>query len=399
MRSTPRHYWIVALALSAACDGSSKTDGKDIRGAPTAGEEIVIGAAWPWSAHPDVLYRQGMELAVAEVNAARGVNGRSLRLKELDDHESVDDGRMVAQQLAREPGVVAVIGHLQSYVTVPAAAIYDQAGIVLISATSTTPELTAHGYSRLFRTVFTDRDVGAQLAQYALARGHRQIAIYYMRNEYGLGLANEFERAATSGGARIVDRQSYDPGTPSNQASTERAVTAWKNLSIDAVFVAGQVPQAALFIAELRRKGITAPIYGSDALGTPALLAIGGQAVEGTVLATAFHTGAPRAEVHRFSGAFRHAYGREPDAGAALGYDAVNVLVEAIRRAGSTSPAKVSTALRALKDWQGVTGPFTFDEHGDLRDMPVQKMVVRNGRFEYLPTEVGLAAARTGGAP
>ncbi|HEX5727757.1 MAG TPA: penicillin-binding protein activator [Longimicrobiaceae bacterium] len=388
MQSSPT-LRLAALALvlgAAAC--SSGSDAPDAQrnlraGKGGAGAELVIGAAWPWEARKAVLYWQGMELAQEEINAAGGVLGRPLRILRADDQEDVDQGRLIAQEFGKNPEVVAVIGHLQSYVTVPAAAVYDLSGTVLVSATATTSELTSRGYKRVFRTIFTDADMGRQLADHALRQGHRKVVIYYSRDEYGRGLANAFEERALAAGGQVLDRRSYDPSAASNPLAAAQTVDAWENLGPDAVFIAGQDEPAALLAAELRKRGITAPILGGDALATPTYLQAG-EAVAGTVIATPFHPGTPTPEVQRFTAAFRQKYGKDPDVGAALGYDAVRVLAHAIGQAGDPAPEKIADAMHAVRGWRGVTGTFSFDAAGNLVDMPIQKVVVRDGGFHPL---------------
>lgn len=393
MLSHPRALRFAPLALLAAlaplgCGGTPDPAAEREKHARGSGD-IVIAAAWPWEARGgDILYGEGMDLAVEELNAAGGVLGRPLRLLRVDDGESVDRGRMIAQQLGRDPEVMAVIGHLHSYVTVSAAPIYDLSGLVLLSATSTTPALTTQGYGRVFRGVFNDVEVGRQLARYAVARGHRRMVVYYARNEYGRELANAFEEQAASQGAQVVSRESYDPNLSANPVAVEQTVSNWSSWDFDAVFIAGQDRQAALLVAELRRRGIRAPVLGSDALATPVFLEVGGPAVEGTVIASAFHPDAPDPEVRRFDAAFRERYGKRPDVGAALGYDAVRVLAHGMRAAGSPAPDRVAASLRGLRDWRGVTGSFSFDRDGNLVGMPIPKIVVRDGRFEYLDGEL-----------
>jgi branched-chain amino acid transport system substrate-binding protein len=344
-----------------------------------------MGAAWPWALRGnDILYGKGMDLAVEELNAAGGVMGRPVRLLRLDDQESVDHGRIIAQELGRNPDVVAVIGHLHSYVTVAAAPIYDLSGLLLVSPTSTSPELTRQGYARVFRTVFNDTEVGRQMAQYAVDRGYRRMVIYYARNEYGRELANAFEEHAASQGAQIVNRESYDPNLSANPVAAEQTVDTWSSYEFDAVFIAGQDEQSALLVSELRKRGIDVPVLGSDALATPVFLEKGGAAVEGTVIATAFHPDAPDAEVRQFDQAFERRYGSKPDVGAALGYDAVRVLAQAMREAQTTDPEKVAAAMHRLTGFQGVTGAFSFDDAGNLVGMPIRKIVVRDGAFAYL---------------
>jgi branched-chain amino acid transport system substrate-binding protein len=119
-------------------------------------------------------------------------------------------------------------------------------------------------------------------------------------------------------------------------------------------------------------------------MSSPALTEVGGDAVEGTVVASFFQPKEPRPAVERFVTAFEKKYGVEPDAGAALAYDAVAVLAQALRAAASPAPEDVALALRNLADWQGVTGSFRFDEKGDLIGRRATKSIVRNGKFAYL---------------
>ncbi|HSU14674.1 ABC transporter substrate-binding protein [Longimicrobium sp.] len=389
---------IFAAAVAAqACGGGADPAAERLRRAESGRGEIVIGAAWPWAARSKLLYKQGLDMAAAEVNAKGGVLGRQIRIVSADDHESVDDGRLVAQRFAENPDVVAVIGHLQSYVTIPAAPIYDLAGVVLLAPAATDPELTQGHFSHVFRGTFSDLAAGAQLADYAHARGYRSVAIYYVRNPYGRSLANAFEEHAAELGIRIAARQSYDPNTVPGAPALGPLLDDWKQLGFDAILLAGETPHAATFLTEARRHGITAPVLGGDALGVPDLLAAG-PAAEGTVIVAAFHPDAPNPQVRRFSGAFRARYGQPPDAAAALGYDAVHLLADAIGRAHSTAPDRVARALHETRGWTGVTGPFTFDASGDLPTKPITTITVRGGRFEYLggasPASPGMVASR-----
>jgi branched-chain amino acid transport system substrate-binding protein len=377
---------LLLCTLAAGCGGAGDTASQRSKNATG---DIVVGAAWPWELRGnDIMYGKGMDLAIEELNAAGGVMGRPVKLLRMDDQESVDRGRIIAQELGRNPEVVAVIGHLHSYVTVAAAPIYDLSGLLLVSATSTSPELTRQGYDRVFRTVFNDTEVGKQMAQYAVDRGHKRMVIYYARNEYGRELANAFEEHAASRGAQIVSRESFDPNLSANPVAAEQTVSTWKSWEFDAVFIAGQDEQSALLVAELRRQGIDVPVLGSDALATPVFIQKGGAAVEGTVIATAFHPDAPDPEVQRFSAAFQKRYGTRPDVGAALGYDAVRVLAQAMREARTTEPARVAVAMHGLTGFRGVTGAFSFDEAGNLVGMPIRRVVVRDGDFAYLDEPV-----------
>lgn len=372
-------------ALCSACLGArSPSEERSLRAARGKGD-VVIAAVWPWELRKELRYGDGLDMAVDELNGAGGVLGRKVRLVRYDDKESVDEGRVVAERIVADPEIVAVIGHLQSYVTVPAAAVYDLSGLVLLAPTATDPELTARGYRHVFRASFSQAAIGRQLAQIAAERGHKRVAIEYIRNNYGRGLANAFEESAGGLGLTIAARQSYDPSEQASERTFEPTLREWKGVELDAVFLAGEVPSAAYFVASARAAGIGAPIIGGDAMGTPALMQVAGASADGMVVAAFFHPDEPRPEVQRFVELFRKRHGVVPDAGAAVGYDSVRLLAQAMQRAQSTVPSEVAKALRDTRDWPGVTGRFAFDEHGDMVGRRLVKTVVRNGRFEYLP--------------
>ncbi len=385
-------YAIAGLMLFAlaACEASHDPAQARIERAEAGTGEIVIGAPWPWEARgSSSLYGDGMDLAVEMINADGGVLGRKLRIARIDDKESVNEGRLVAQILANDPEVVAVIGHLQSYVTIPAASIYDQGGLVMIAPLSSSPKLTLQGFKRVFRTTFNDKQVGRQMAVFAHRRGYERVAILYMRNTYGRDLANAFEERAHELGLNVVERQSYTAAAERIKTSFGTVLRSWRDVELDAIFLAGAVPEAGTFIVQARAAGIDVPIIGGDAMDDASLMEVGGEAAEGTIIASNFHVDDPRPVVQQFVQVFNEKTGQMPNRGAAVSYDAVRVLAHAMEQAGSTVPEEVTQALRAMGPWEGVTGIMAFDEKGDLADDVLIAKVVRNGKFEYLEALAG----------
>jgi branched-chain amino acid transport system substrate-binding protein len=374
---------LFALPAPACGPGHGPAEER-VRLAREATGEIVVAAVWPWQQRADIRYGEGLDMAVSEVNASGGIQGKKLRVQRYDDRESLDQGMIVAHRIAADPHVTAVIGHLQSYVTAPAAAIYELGGLLLIAPTATDPALTSHGHRRVFQATFTDRDAGRQLAELARARFTR-VAICYIRNPYGRGLANAFEERGSEIGLDIVARHSYDAGEQIGTRTFEATVREWSSLELDAVFLAGEVPSAGLFVAEARKQGLDVPILGGDAIGSPSLFATAGQAAEGMVVAGFFHPDEPRPEVQRWKAAFEQRFGGAPDAGSALGYDVIQLLARAMRHAKSSEPDRVAQALHQLPPWDGITGSFRFDAQGAAVGRRLVKMVVRDGRFAYLP--------------
>ena len=383
-RRPPPGLGLLCVVLLAAACGKRDPREERVHRARDGRGDLVIAAAWPWDLRKEIRYGEGMQMAMDEVNAGGGIGGRHLRLARYDDRESIDHGRIVAQQIADDPDVVAVIGHLQSYITVQTAGVYNQAGLVLVAPTATDPKLTQLGYTRAFRASFTDDSVGRHLAELVASQQRKNVAVYYIRNDYGRNLANAFEERARELGVAVQARNSYDPSEQASERTFDQVLTEWKPVELDAIVLAGEVPSAAIFVTQARRKGIDVPIIGSDAMSSPALMEVAGTAAEGTTVASFFNADEPRPEVVRFNAAFTAKYGVPPDAGSALGYDCVQLLAHAMKQAGSAVPVDVARALHALKDWRGVTGTFSFDEEGDAAK-PVTFSVVRGGRFEYLP--------------
>ncbi|HEX8212559.1 MAG TPA: ABC transporter substrate-binding protein [Longimicrobium sp.] len=388
--STRRKGWrtrvwaMLAAAAAAACGPNEPGAARDELAASGRGD-VVVAAVWPWSQRKEILFQQGLEMAVDEVNAAGGIRGRPLRLMLQDDQGSVNTGLLIAQKLASDPKVSAVIGHLQSHVTVPAARVYELNRLLLVSPTSTSPELTGEGYHFVFRTIFNDQDTGRKMAEYAARRRLKRVVICYVRNPYGRSVANAFEERAAELGIEVVGRASYDAEPDLSNRPFAAALENWKQVAPDGIFVAGQVPMAGDFITEVRKAGITIPVLGTDAMVSSALFRGGASTVEGTVLPVPFHADERRAEVRAFVAAFRKRFGVAPDPGAALGYDAVKLLAQAMSRAKNTSAVEVAHAMRHMGGFHGVTGTLSFDSRGDLVTHRILKVVARGGRFEYLP--------------
>jgi len=387
--------WMMALCH---CAGVREPGRERIARARAGKGDITIAAAWPWELRKEIRYGEGLQMAMEEVNAEGGVAGRRLRLVRYDDKESIDEGRLVAQRIAQDPDVVAVIGHLQSYITVQAARVYDQAGLVLMAPTATAPDLTEQGFTRVFRATFTDETVGSQLADLAAARRLGSVGILYIRNTYGRNVANAFEMRAAQLGIRIAIRDSYDPSEQADARSFERILRVWKNQEIDVIMLAGEVPSAAIFVSQARAQGIEVPILGGDAMSSPGLMAVAGRAAEGMIVASFFHPDEPRQETARFVAAFQRRYGVAADAGSALGYDCVRVIARAMKQAGSVAPDDVAVALRTLAVNEGVTGTFRFDSHGEMVAKPIVMSIVRDGRFNYL-APVSSRPVRTSSEP
>jgi branched-chain amino acid transport system substrate-binding protein len=389
--------FVTLLALTACESGTpAQQRARQLAGSKGA---VLVAVAWPLKLGKASLV-QGVDLAVEEINGSGGVlAGRPLKILYKDDASSLSKGRLVAQEIADDREVAAVIGHLNTYVTLPASAIYERAGLVMITPGASGQKITERGAKMVFRSLPSNRDQGRQIGDYAAAQGYKSVAIYYIKNDYGIDLANYFEQRAHEMGIAIADRRSYKVDGDDHAA----LLAEWAAfLKTDAVFLCGSLPESAQILRDARAVGLKIPVFGAAGLDSPDLIRLGGADVEGTVVFSLFNVGDPRPEVRAFGERFRKKFGVLPDSTAAQGYDAVQLLAQAMKRAGSIVPAQVAAALRATRDYHGVTGPSTYSETGDPVAKRLAKVVVRDGEFVYFehsPLKPGPAPVHVPPAP
>ncbi|MBU1055149.1 MAG: ABC transporter substrate-binding protein [Proteobacteria bacterium] len=375
----------ILFLVMMACTQADNLAEERARRADKSTGDIIIGAAAPWSELQDGLW-DGIEFAVKEINSSGGVLGRKIQVIKKDDKAAVSAGQIVAQQFAENKDIIAVIGHYNSYVSIPASVIYEYYGLIMLSPSSTSPKLTQQGFKLVFRNIPSDAVFGSELADFCAKRGYKNMMIYHSNNEYGQGLANAFEMQAEQTGIAILDRIDYD--SLSGSRTFRKDLLYWKeNFHFDAIFLAGVTPQVALFLIEARKLGIMVPIIGSDGLDTPELVDIAGESAENTFVGSVFHTEIPIEKARNFIRKFSEIYKVNPDSSAAQGYDTVYLLAYAIEKANSTVPRKLADELHALKKWEGVTGSHTFAQNGDIVDMDISIKIVKNGRFEYVTSQ------------
>ncbi len=377
---TSRVSVCVLLTLLSACAKPRTIEQQRDQLARDGTDAISIGVPFPWALYANADFGDGLTLAVDEINRNGGVHGRRLQVHRVDDGGTVEGARRAAQELVADPSIVAVIGHLQSAITLPTAPIYDRAGVFLLTPTVTDQAVTASGYSRVFRPTFTHEQVGRGMADAAMRGGYRRVGIYYVRDRYGRGLANAFESRARELGIQVPGRESYEAGELLTTGTVVSRLRAWDAVGVDAVFVAGELPSAAQVVRGVWRADSTLGILGGEAMSLPELLAIG-RASEGAVVASVFYAADTRAESARFTSSFRQRFGTTPGALSAVGYDAVQLLADVMARAQSPSPADIASAMRQMREWSGVTGHVTFDTLGNATAKSFLTLRVKDGQF------------------
>jgi branched-chain amino acid transport system substrate-binding protein len=332
-------------------------------------DPYTIGSAGPWKLRHGRNTRLGIQLAVREINAAGGINGHPLVVREVDDEADGRKAAQVAQAFVDNATISAVVGHVTSGAMVSAAKVYD-GHLAAMATSASSPDLT--GISPwVFRVISSDSANGVDMARFANRTGHKRVAILYENDNYGRGLADAFRRSFAG---EIV---SVDP-IPAEARNAEVYISYFKLRQPDLVFVAGFEASGVAILTEARRQGLQADFMGGDGWTT---LTAHVDVAEGAYVGAPFTPTDPRPTARRFVAAFKRAYhGTEPDGNAALGYDAVRLLAAAL--------AAVGPDRTKIRDWlsspasslDGATGPIRFQPSGDpLGKSVMMTRIARDG--------------------
>jgi branched-chain amino acid transport system substrate-binding protein len=334
---------------------------------------VKIGHVGPTSggiAHLGKDNEMGARMAIDELNA-KGVTigGKKAKFELLAEDDAGDpkQGTAVAQKLM-DAKVNGVIGHLNSGTSIPASKVYSDAGVPQISPSATNPKFTRNGYKTTFRVVADDVHLGGTLGRYAVNELHgKTIAVIDDRTAYGQGVAEEFEKAVKASGGTIAERQF----TTDKATDFTAILTAVKSKKPDVVFYGGMDAVAGPMIRQMKQLGINAKFMGGDGVCSGELpkLAAGAMADGQVICAEAGGVeGKQKAGMEKFKTDFKKKFGADVQIYAPYVYDAVNVMVAAMVKAGSADPKVYLPSLSATKDFHGVTGDISFDEKGDIKN-------------------------------
>ena len=378
------HSTLAAIALLCGCKPSEP--GPSASGSAAGSGPIRIGefasltgseATFGQSSH------QGTQLAIEEINKAGGVLGRQIELITEDNQTKPGESATIAKKLINRDRVVALLGEVASGRSIEAAYVCQAAGTPMVSPSSTNPKVTEIG-DFIFRVCFIDKFQGELLAKFAqrTLKAKKVAVLSDVSAPYSVGLAEFFTKPVLAAGGTITAEQKYQTKDKDFRA----ALTAIKATEPDAIFVPGYYTEAGLIVAQARQLGLTVPIFGGDGWESPQLIEIAGAALENTFYSTHYSPQVSSPESNAFTKAFQARFnGSIPDAMAALGYDSAKVLVDAIRRAGSTDPIKIKEALATTKDFPGVTGKTTLDAQRNASKGAVI-MTVKDGKFLFVET-------------
>lgn len=362
-------FWLSLLLLSFASCSSSNND-------------ILIGefgsltggtATFGQSTH------NGIMLATDEVNNAGGLLGRKIRVITEDDQSKPEEAKTAVLKLIKQNKVIALIGEVASSRSLAAAPEAQKAKIPMVSPASTNPQVTQIG-DYIFRACFVDSFQGEGMARFAYEKlGLKKVAILKdIKNDYSVGLADFFEKTFRSLGGEITSVQSYSEGDIEFRAQ----LTSIKGTAPQGIFIPGYYTEVGLIARQAKEMGLSVPLMGGDGWDSPKTIEIGGASVEGSYYSTHYSSDDPSPKIQEFIAKYKARYGSMPDAMAVLGYDAANMIYDAIKRVNSVESSKIRDALAGLKDFEGVSGKISMDANRDaLKKLVILK--IESGKVRY----------------
>jgi branched-chain amino acid transport system substrate-binding protein len=344
-------------------------------------KEVTVGAILPLTGQGAAYgesAKRGMDLAVQQVNSMGGIGGRLIRIVYEDSQGDPKAGVSAFQKLVTVDRVPAVLGDLLSSVTLSMAPIANRREVILLSPASSAPKLTQSG-EYVFRNCPSDVYEGTVMANYAYKTlGLKRVAILRINNEYGVGIGGVFRSAFTEKGGTIVTEEAYNE----NSTDFRTQITKISSQNPEAVYLLGY-KQMGYILRQAKELGFTPQFLSTVTFEDPEILKLAGNSAEGVIYsASKFSPESKDNVIQRFVGAYRSSYQSEPNIFAGLSYDAVQILVIAMRD-GGTQSNEIMGALHRVKDYPGVAGETTIDANGDAILTPVLK-TVRGGAFVFI---------------
>ena len=355
---------VAALVLLGCGKGGDKT-----AAIPADGVEVKIGHVAPLTgpiAHLGKDNENGARLAIEEINkSGLTIDGKKvvLTLVPEDDAEDPKTATQVAQKLV-DAKVAGVVGHLNSGTSIPASKIYSDAGITQVSPSATNPDYTKQGFKTTYRLVATDAQQGPALANYvANTLKAKTVAIIDDSTQYGKGLADEFEKTIKAAGIKVVSREASN-----NKATDFKAIlTKIKGTKPDVIMYGGMDATGGPLTKQAAELGIKAKVVGGDGMCTEKLAELAGEAVINVTCSEAGMALSKMAQGADFQRRYKERFNSDVQIYAPFTYDAVYVIVDSMKRANSTDPAKILIAMPNTK-MNGLVGNIAFDNKGDMKE-------------------------------
>ncbi|HAH20776.1 MAG: hypothetical protein A2Y00_02790 [Omnitrophica WOR_2 bacterium GWF2_43_52] len=326
---------------------------------------------------------RALQIAVDEANAkGEIIPGYRLEIVSLDDQHNPTQAVAMAKRLASDPAVVAVVGHVNSSCSLAAAAIYQNARLTQISPSSSNPEISRKGYDTFFRTCATDDIQAPQAAYFAFTQLKAQkVFIIDDKTTYGKGIADEFEKEIRRLGASVLGHE----GIMQADKDFTPLLTKIKALEPDLIFFGGMYPEGALLVRQSKALGLSATWLGGDGIYVSSFIDLAKEDAEGVYCTFIGADVSTMASAKNYLETYAGRFGKQHMGPySAYAYDAANIIIDAIRRAGKSGRQAILAHVRLTKNFPGVVGVTNFDQKGDSTIELIGVFRVKNQAFDYV---------------
>jgi branched-chain amino acid transport system substrate-binding protein len=383
---------LAAIALIAgACTAAPAGSGA------AAGGTITIGGGFALTGDESALdlpASNGAKLAVKEINAAGGLLGKQINFIVHDSQYKMDVTAQTAKQFVEQDKVPLFIGYTDTDSVLASGPTFQNAKIPFITVGATSPKIPTQVGDMMFLACFGDNVQAAVGAEYSYEKfGHNAYFLWDKGVEYTTLLGQYFKSRFTELGGTIALEESYDD--KATDFSPQIAKIKALSPKPDFYYVAAMPYNIGPIVKQFRDAGIDGPIVGGDGYDTPDLLTVAGAAADNVYFTTHALMDATGGTdgIKKFMAAYKTEYQHDPEnAFAALGYDTVYLLADAVKRANGTDSAAVKSALEATKDFKGITGSVTFSADAHVPQKGVTMIAVKGGKFtlgaEVVPQKV-----------
>lgn len=379
---------LVVSLLVAACAAPPPAARPAEPAQPPAAETIKIGALYGVTggmSSIDAPGMNGMKLAAKQINAAGGVLGKQIELIAIDGKTDQTATTNAASEMINVHKVVAIGGLNDSTFALAAGPIAQQAGIPFVTAGATLPSLPEQVGDFFFMAPFGDDAQAYAIADYAIDDLGAKTAYMLVDQAYDFttALAKFFKERFTGRGGTIVLEDIYKSGD--TDFSAQIAKVKALNPQPDVLFISAVPSEAGLTTKQFREAGLTQPIISGDGFDTTLIAEVAGENADEVYYSTHAGLDNPDPKVQNFVKAYTEEYGRAPEnAFAALGYDTMNLIADAIKRAGSADPKAIRDALAATQGFNAVTGQITYKDGQRKPDKPVTIIKVQDGKYSFV---------------
>jgi branched-chain amino acid transport system substrate-binding protein len=377
-----------ATETAAASTTTPEASPSTSQSGSTSGDSIKIGGIYNLTggmSSIDVPTADAAKLAVKEINAAGGVLGKQIDFVVLDAKTDVTTSSNVATQLVEVEKVKAMTGLNDSTFAVAAGQVAQNGKVPYVVCGATTPQMPDMVGDDLFMMSFGDTVQGAAGAEFTYKNlGKKTVWVMFDKGmDYARGLSTYFKTRYEEMGGKVVGQDEYQTGDTDYSSQVTR-LKAIKPLP-EALYIAAGPDEIGTIVKQIREAGITLPIIGGDGFDTPLLIELGGKANTNDVYYTT-HLGlannSPKATA--FKAAYKAEYGKELDSVfGAIGYDAVYLIADAIKRANSDDPEAIRKALAETKDFEGVTGKLSYPDNSRVPNVSVAVVQVVDGQVQF----------------